>query len=123
VVTIIPYQDGIVTIRRGNAPHIGGLALPGGFMDWTSHPETWEETAVREAHEEAQVELNPLALTLLGIRTSPSGSLVVVCKSPRLETLGDFVPSVEATERVILRDPEQLCFPIQADFAREMMIQ
>jgi len=122
VVTIIPYQDGIVTIRRGNAPHIGGLALPGGYMDWTTHPEAWEETAVREAREEAQVTLDPTTLTLLGARTSPSGNLVLVCTSPRLETLDDFVPSEEATERVILRDPEQLCFPIQADFARELLI-
>lgn len=52
---IIELDEGIILIERSNPPY--GWALPGGFLDYG---ESLEETAVREAKEETNMDLENL---------------------------------------------------------------
>jgi len=52
---IIEMDNGIIVIERSNPPY--GLALPGGFVDYG---ESLEETAIREAKEETNMDLEDL---------------------------------------------------------------
>jgi len=70
---IIEYQDGIVLIYRKNPPV--GWAIPGGFVDYG---ETLEQTAIREAKEETN--LNIKIKALLGCYSDPK-------RDPRFHTI------------------------------------
>src|SRR5436190_15709002 len=80
-VGLVPVDDGVLVIRRGIAPHVGELALPGGFMELG---ETWEQTLVRELHEETGLRLPPDGLQLVTVRSAPDGSLLIFGQTPRL---------------------------------------
>ena len=67
------HERKIVLLRRAIEPAYGKWVFPGGFVDRGEHPET---AAVREAREEANVEV---ALKgLLGVYNAPAGSAVIV---------------------------------------------
>jgi len=53
---IIEVKGGIILIERSNPPY--GWAIPGGFLDYG---ESLEETAVREAKEETNMDLEKLS--------------------------------------------------------------
>ncbi len=50
VLALVPYQGGLVLVRRSIEPGYGLWVVPGGFVDLG---ETVEEAVVREAYEEA----------------------------------------------------------------------
>lgn len=50
VLALVPYQGGLVMVRRSIEPGFGLWVVPGGFVDLG---ETVEEAVVREAQEEA----------------------------------------------------------------------
>jgi ADP-ribose pyrophosphatase YjhB (NUDIX family) len=52
VLALVPYQEGLVLVRRSIEPGAGLWVLPGGFVDLG---ETVEEAVVREAFEEASL--------------------------------------------------------------------
>lgn len=62
--TIIEVPDGIVLIRRRHPPF--GWALPGGFVEYG---ETVEAAAVREAHEETNLQVS--LTRLFGVYSDP----------------------------------------------------
>lgn len=115
---------GVFTVRRGIPPFVGQLALPGGFIIHTKKvQETWQEAAVREAAEEIQIYCrygNPMEtpkhiLTESSYSEKRIGDRVLIFGSVRgVFHIGEFQPSPEAEERVILfpDDKEQLCFPL-----------
>ncbi|MCS7279795.1 MAG: NUDIX domain-containing protein [Thermodesulfobacteriaceae bacterium] len=70
---IIEIEEGIVLIYRKNYPY--GWALPGGFVDYG---ETLEETAIREAREETNLEIE--IKYLLGCYSDPK-------RDPRFHTI------------------------------------
>ncbi|MEU3227852.1 NUDIX domain-containing protein [Streptomyces sp. NPDC006976] len=59
-VALLPVTDGnttgLVVITRTIEPALGGLALPGGFID---HTEDWKHAVVRELREETGIEARP----------------------------------------------------------------
>jgi NUDIX domain len=115
---------GVFTVRRGIPPFTGELALPSGFITHTSLvQETWQQAACRESNEEIQVvcrhdvpfERPEHLLTESSYSEHRVGDRVlVVGVSGGAFHVGDFVPSKEALERVILfpDSVEQLCFSI-----------
>lgn len=113
-VLLQPVDDGLLVIRRGIPPHIGALALPGGFVNWG---ETWQQAAARELFEETHVRVAPEAVKLFDVHTSEtSGHLLVfgVAEPLRSADLPPFVATNETTERLIVPGPVELCFPLHA---------
>jgi 8-oxo-dGTP diphosphatase len=71
--TLICQEGQILLLRRGIEPRYGMWVFPGGFVDRGEHP---EDAAIREAREEAGVEV---ALRgLLGVYHEPTGSPVIL---------------------------------------------
>lgn len=66
-------DDRVLLLRRAIEPAYGAWVFPGGFVDRGEHP---AEAAVREAREEAGVEVRIDGL--LGVYSAPPGSPVVV---------------------------------------------
>lgn len=65
---LIEHGDSIVLVQRDRAPHIGGWALPGGFIE---ADERVEQAAVREALEETNLDIE--LLELFGVYSFPEG--------------------------------------------------
>lgn len=117
-VLVVPVDDGVVVIRRGIPPQLGKLALPGGFID---HGESWQAAAARELREECGIELAADRIRMLDVRSPPDGTLVIVFgEAPRL-TAADLAPweaNDEVLERLVIRAPTELAFPLHTDVLR-----
>jgi len=109
---IVPYEGGIVLIRRGREPFKGRLALPGGFVECG---ETVEEAVVREVREETGLRVRPERL--VGVYSDPDrdprGHVVSVCFLCRVEggelRAGSDAADVEVVDPGEL-SPEDLAF-------------
>ena len=66
---IVPYENGIVLIKRKYEPFKGFWALPGGFLE--NGKETLEEAAARELFEETGLRTKPEELKLIGVYSDP----------------------------------------------------
>ena len=105
---IIEIDDGIVLIRRKNAPH--GWAIPGGFVDYG---ETVELAAVREAREETKLEVE--LVELFQVYSDPKRdprqhtlSAVFIARASGTPTAADDAVSARIFDRDSL--PEPLAF-------------
>lgn len=122
-VLVVPVGDGVLTIRRGIPPHVGKLALPGGFVEVG---ESWQHAAAREVREEAQLEVDPAGVRDLAAMSSPDGGVLLVFGiaapvSP--DTLGAFHPTSETTERVVVNELVELAFPLHTEALRRYFAQ
>jgi 8-oxo-dGTP diphosphatase len=70
---VVTVAERVLLLRRAIEPAYGAWVFPGGFVDRGEHP---EEAAVREAREEAGVEIRLDGM--LGIYSHPPGSPVVL---------------------------------------------
>lgn len=111
---VIPVDEGVLAVRRGIAPRQGALALPGGYMDVG---ESWQQAGAREAYEEANVIVDPAHVQVLRVFSASDNTLIVVglAEPLRAADLPPFVPTAEATERVILTKPTELAFPLHTE--------
>lgn len=111
VVLLVPVDNGLLLVRRGVAPQIGALALPGGFLDWG---ETWQQAGARELWEELGIHVAPDTLQLFQAHSALPGTLLVFALTPPMAeaALPAFVPSAEALERVVVTAPTALAFPL-----------
>ena len=75
---IIPYQNGVVLIRRANDPFAGFYALPGGIVEYG---ERVENAVLREVKEETGIEGK--IFKLVGVYSEPDrdprGHYVSIC--------------------------------------------
>ncbi|MGW6706730.1 NUDIX domain-containing protein [Streptomyces sp. NPDC054956] len=121
-VALLPVEDGagtgLVVITRTIEPARGGVALPGGFMDFG---EDWRESVVRELREETGIHAPASEVTLAGAHTSPAGHLLVFGLLPvrPVAELPVSAATDETTGWHVLRGPEELAFPLHTKAARE----
>ncbi|MCM1975613.1 MULTISPECIES: NUDIX domain-containing protein [unclassified Streptomyces] len=119
-VALLPVEDelgtGLVVITRTIQPALGGIALPGGFMDFG---EDWRESVVRELREETGIHAPASEVALADTLSSPAGHLLVFGLLPvrPAASLPASAPTDETTGWHILRGPEQLAFPLHTQAA------
>lgn len=73
---VVPWEGGVVLVRRAREPFRGMWALPGGFVDYGEPP---ERAVVREVKEETGLEVR--VARLVGVYGSPD-------RDPRGHTIG-----------------------------------
>jgi hypothetical protein len=120
---IVPYDGGIIGVRRGVPPKQGHLALPGGFMIFG---EQWRSASARETWEEVQVKITDPENDIdeFMIESIPNGTQLLafgVVRNPLSVIVDEFVPSFEALERHIIR-PETW-HAIRDDIAFELHVK
>src|SRR3954464_14823014 len=82
-VAVQPVGDGLLLVRRGIAPALGRLALPGGFIEVG---ESWQEALVRELAEETGLSVSPQAVRLYDALSAPDGTLLIFGELPPLDS-------------------------------------
>jgi ADP-ribose pyrophosphatase YjhB (NUDIX family) len=99
---IVSCGERILLLRRSIEPAYGRWVFPGGFVDRGEHP---EEAAVREAREEAGVQVRLDAI--LGIYSHPPGSPVVIVVYRGVVAAGEPAALDETLEAALFL-PEEL---------------
>jgi ADP-ribose pyrophosphatase YjhB (NUDIX family) len=118
VIALVPVKApnglGLVLTRRGIPPHVGELALPGGFMEFD---ETWQQTASRELREETGVEIPADQFMFFDLQSSTyNGKLLIFALAPIQEltsTVTQFKLNSEVQEIFVNFHECDLCFPLQ----------
>jgi len=112
VVLLVPVDEGLLFVRRGEEPGRGLWALPGGFID---HGESWRTAAVRELFEEANVQADPNQVEIFGAE-SIDGLLLMFGRVPPRSSaeLPPFAPTPEVMDRIVARAPGPMAFPLHA---------
>ncbi|MBI4433176.1 NUDIX domain-containing protein [Candidatus Uhrbacteria bacterium] len=112
-VVLLPYDHGIIAIRRSIPPGQGELALPGGFLEV---PDDWCVGGARELEQETGIRMDPHTIDPhpYAVESTPDGTRLLIfgLAEPLVGALPPFTPSEETSERVILRAPTKLAFPI-----------
>ncbi|MEV5883545.1 NUDIX domain-containing protein [Streptomyces sp. NPDC052020] len=101
----------LVVITRTVAPARGGVALPGGYVD---DREDWRRAVVRELAEETGIDAASRDVRLADAMSSPDGHLLLFGLLPRrpADSLPPFSGTDETDGRHLLREPEELAFPL-----------
>ncbi|NXY97585.1 NUDIX domain-containing protein [Streptomyces sp. BR123] len=120
-VALLPVEDtsgtGLLVITRSIEPALGGIALPGGFMDFG---EDWREAVVRELREETGIHARPEEVALADAMSSPGGHLLVFGLLPPrpAKSLPPSTPTAETTGWHVLHTPTDLAFPLHTRAAK-----
>lgn len=110
-------RTGLLVITRAVAPHRGGIALPGGFVD---HAEDWRAAVVRELREETGIEAPASDVRLADAMSSPAGHLLVFGLLPPrpADSLPPSVPTDETEGHHVVYAAEELAFPLHTEAVR-----
>ncbi|WP_455362611.1 NUDIX domain-containing protein [Streptomyces sp. SYSU K21746] len=121
-VALLPVRDekgvALVVITRTIEPQLGGVALPGGFID---HGEDWRHAVVRELREETGIDAGGDPVRLADAMSSPAGHLLLFGLLPERDAadLPATAPTDETTGWHLLREPAELAFPLHTEAVRE----
>lgn len=119
-VLLVPVGEGLLAIKRAIEPHVGKLALPGGYV---GTGESWQEAGARELKEETGLTIDPAGVTLFGLHSTPDGKALLLFgkTEERLAriALWSFQGTAETSELVVMFKPEELAFPLHTQMAAE----
>jgi ADP-ribose pyrophosphatase YjhB (NUDIX family) len=117
VVMLLPVEDGLLQIRRGNEPGLGQWAFPGGYINLG---ETWQQAGAREVLEETHMRIAPDEIREFRVRSAPDGTLLIfgLAAPRRAEQLPDFFPTDETTERAVRTALTGMAFELHAEAGR-----
>lgn len=117
-VILLPIDGGLYTIRRNIEPKKGQLALPGGYINLG---ESWQTAAARELLEESGVKIDATEVKLFNVLSAPDGTVLIFgLANPRTkEEVSQFIESEEATEAIIIKEPQELAFPLHTQVVKE----
>ncbi|NBM19684.1 NUDIX domain-containing protein [Streptomyces sp. GC420] len=114
-VALLPAYDvngtGLVVVTRSIEPRRGGIALPGGYIDYG---EDWRRAVVRELREETGIEAPAEDVRLADALSSPDGHLLLFGVLPVRDAarLPESAPTDETEGWHLLREPAELAFPL-----------
>jgi hypothetical protein len=114
VVLLSVENEGVVLVQRNIPPHVGGWALPGGFVD---EGETVEEAAQRELQEEVGINYQG-PFSVIALESTPSrANLLIFLKADQAikrSEIANFVPNSEVQALKVVGNYEELCFPLHS---------
>lgn len=113
-VVLVPVDGGLLVVRRAIAPHIGKLALPGGYINMG---ESWQAAGAREVIEETGFSLDPATIHEFRVKSAPDGTVLIFGISQPLERsrISAFVPTSEASECIVIQAASELAFPLHTE--------
>jgi ADP-ribose pyrophosphatase YjhB (NUDIX family) len=117
-VVLLPVDDGLLLVRRAIPPHVGKLALPGGYVNLG---ETWQEAGAREVLEETGVVIDPREIRDFRVLSAPEG-MVLIFGLARPRALAELPPlqaSDEASECIIGRADAEIAFELHRQVVEE----
>jgi NAD+ diphosphatase len=109
-VGIVESEDRIILTRRANQPQKGGLALPGGFVDYD---ENLEHALVRELQEELNITVTAPVYLCSQAERYTSGDVTYFC------SIAFFVVKVNDISGIIARDDISAFWLIHPDEINE----
>jgi len=117
-VLLLPVDDGVLVVRRTIQPRQGYLALPGGFIELG---ESWQAAAARELSEEAGISVDPQTIRDFHVHSAPDGTVLIFGLAPAVRSadLPAFIPTAEASERVVITEPIELAFSLHTQAVTE----
>ena len=121
-VMLLPVDGGLYTIRRNIEPKKGLLALPGGYINLG---ESWQTAAARELFEESGVKTDVAEVKLFNVLSAPDGTVLIfgLANKRTAEEISGFIESEETTEAVIIKEPQELAFPLHSQVVKEFFSQ
>jgi ADP-ribose pyrophosphatase YjhB (NUDIX family) len=119
-VVVLPVDHGVLLVRRSIPPHVGGLALPGGYINFG---ETWQAAAARELFEETGITVDAEELREFRVLSAPEGMLLIfaLAQHRRREELPTHMPNAEASEWLIGDATTPVVFDLHAQVICEFM--
>jgi ADP-ribose pyrophosphatase YjhB (NUDIX family) len=117
-VVLLPVDGGLLMVRRSIPPHVGKLALPGGYINLG---ETWQEAGARELLEETGISIDPQELRDVRVLSAPEGMVLIFCLArPRsLAELPSFQLTAEVSECIVGGPAEEIAFELHRQVAQE----
>lgn len=113
-VMLLPVDEGLLVVRRSIQPGYGKLALPGGYIELG---ESWQAAAARELQEETGVTIDLAEIREFLVRSAPDSTLLVfgLAQPRRAEDLPPFTPLPEASERLVIDQPQPMAFSTHSE--------
>jgi ADP-ribose pyrophosphatase YjhB (NUDIX family) len=110
-VVLLPVDDGLLLVRRAIPPHVGKLALPGGYVNLG---ETWQQAGAREVLEETGVAIEPQEIRDFRVLSAPEGMILIFGLAHRrtLAELPVLQASDEASECIIGYADAEIAFEL-----------
>jgi len=107
VVMVPVVGRGVLLIRRGIPPHVGKLALPGGYH---VEGEAWQEAAAREVLEETGVAISNLRIVDLVTVNGKQNLAFAECDPVVIPEGTELEHDEEVLEVITAYEPIELCF-------------